>query len=386
MSLNNVAFVFPKFPVKSETFACLDVKSLLNNGVNIDVYSLRSSDDDKDSVLKERELENLFVCESGFINSFLAALRFINVFFYLIYISVTHEKSLKNVLRVIYHIPSSIYIWSKIKTNNYQCVHLFWGHTPSLVGLLICRYSPQINYTMFLGAYDLYLRMGISKLACNNAKIIFTHAKCNINTITENNDVEDEKVKVIYRGIDVRKVEDYQSDKIASSWVLSSRLIPSKRVDLAINHFKSVVNSDSSSTLHIFGDGSERAKLERLVSDLDITEHVKFYGHVSQERMFETMAQCEFALLLSQKTGECLPNAIKEAMSFQCKVLVSNTPGIKELIPNSLLGVVVEGDFDKLSPCMLSEVSPKLAKQHIHNHFNSDNSTKSYIECWKQLL
>ena len=51
MALNNIAFVFPKFPVKSETFACLDVKSLLNNGVNIDVYTLRSSGDDKESIL-----------------------------------------------------------------------------------------------------------------------------------------------------------------------------------------------------------------------------------------------------------------------------------------------------------------------------------------------
>ncbi|CAK3176089.1 putative Glycosyl transferase family 1 domain-containing protein [Vibrio crassostreae] len=385
MALNNIAFVFPKFPVKSETFACLDVKSLLNNGVNIDVYTLRSSGDDKESILKERKLEGLFVCEGGFKNSFLAIFKCINAFFYLLYVSVIYEKNFKNTLRVIYHIPASIYIWSEIKSNNYQCVHLFWGHTPSLVGVLISRYSPQINYTMFLGAYDLYLKMGISKLACNNAKIIFTHAKCNINTITENNGVEHEKVKVIYRGIDICKVEGYQSDKIPSSWVLSSRLIPSKRVDLAINHFKSVVSSDNSSTLHIFGDGSERTKLERLVSDLNLTEHVKFHGHVSQERMFETMAKCEFALLLSQKTGECLPNAIKEAMSLRCKVLVSNTPGIKELIPNSSLGVVVEGDFDKISPCMLSKVSPKLAKQHIHNHFDSDNSAKSYIECWKQL-
>ena len=54
------------------------------------------------------------------------------------------------------------------------------------------------------------------------------------------------------------------------------------------------------------------------------------------------MAESDIFLFLSSKAGERLPNVVKEAMLSGCICIVSNTPGIDELIEDGKTGFIID--------------------------------------------
>lgn len=100
--------------------------------------------------------------------------------------------------------------------------------------------------------------------------------------------------------------------------------------------------------LTVIGDGSERAELESLAQELELSEQVKFVGYKSQAEVREYLEQTDVFVLPSFAEG--LPVSLMEAMAAGVPVVTSQIAGVSELVDNGINGYLVPpGDVKSLS-------------------------------------
>ena len=384
-----------QFPAPSETFASSDIQSLNKLNPELSVYSLKSKHSDYNRMIKDRKLQNIsiFTCEVkenilGLIEIIKSPFLFISLLFWLI---KNDLKKTGHFIRCFALIPASFYILSQLKKEKPDVVHLFWGHYPSLVGFLVKRVLKNSKISMFLGAYDLEYNLNISKDLAKNADFIFTHAKANIPQLNKMN-IKTDKINVIHRGINIKDLSLVieNIDKKSNQIICAGRFLPDKGFDKVIDIFSKLHKNINSSNLVLVGYGSAQSDLEKQTIDLKIESNVTFTGYLSQNDVLKFMVESDIFLFLSSKAGERLPNVVKEAMLAGCICIVSNTPGIDELIEHGKTGFIIESNNYDLIPNLISSLDEikkeeirTNAKEFILKNFDVELSMKKYINIWE---
>ena len=390
-----ISYITMQFPAPSETFASSDIQSLNKLNPELSVYSLKSKHSDYNRMIKDRKLQNIsiFTCKVkenilGLIEIIKSPFLFISLLFWLI---KNDLKKTGHFIRCFALIPASFYILSQLKKEKPDVVHLFWGHYPSLVGFLVKRVLKNSKISMFLGAYDLEYNLNISKDLAKNADFIFTHAKANIPQLNKMN-IKTDKINVIHRGINIKDLSLVieNIDKKSNQIICAGRFLPDKGFDKVIDIFSKLHKNTNTSKLVLVGYGSAQSDLEKQTIDLKIESNVTFTGYLSQNDVLKFMVESDIFLFLSSKAGERLPNVVKEAMLAGCICIVSNTPGIDELIEHGKTGFIIESNNYDLIPNLISSLDEikkeeirTNAKEFILKNFDVELSMKKYINIWE---
>lgn len=391
-----VAYITSQFPVPSETFACNDVLTLKKMGVDVSVYTIRAKHHKLDELVKERLLSEVPIFPSTFLDylkGLVLCLLNIRLFVQLsLWVLRNDFRKVGHCIRMLMLLPVSFSIWSRVRCSNYDVVHLFWGHYPSVVGRLLSLTNKDIKLTMFLGAYDLDMKLGVSASLAESVDIVFTHAKANI-PLLRGMGIAEKKIRVVYRGVNIEKVETLDLNaKKKGLIVTGGRLITEKGYEEVLKRFSSLVSVDKSLKLIIFGDGPLKPKLERMADSLGINEYVKFLGHIDHDQVILELSVADLFVLMSTKKGECLPNVVKEAMLAQCVCFSTDTPGISELIVDADTGFIVDAGCLELR---LKEyfALPEEDKVRIRTDsnliilekFDVKFAMNKYVEIWSRL-
>lgn len=77
-----------------------------------------------------------------------------------------------------------------------------------------------------------------------------------------------------------------------------ARLHPGKRIDQLIRMMPAVIKAVPEANLHVYGRGPERAALEKLSNELELTGHVTFHGQINDVQ--RAMAQCQVTVSTSE--------------------------------------------------------------------------------------
>lgn len=389
-----------EFPSPSETFACGDIRALKELGADVSVYTLKPKHINHFKMLVQRKVSDIPVFNTGLLGSFLGIFyALIHPFLFLslaVWIIKEDCKNSSHCLKMLLLIPSAFYILMSLEKTKPDVVHLFWGHYPSIVGYLVNRRLPKTKLTMFLGAYDLEMSLGVSLSLSKNVEIIFTHASCNLSTLKKMG-FESDKIKVIYRGVDVaglerKKILNYKC-KTNLKMVTAGRLVPMKGFENVINIFSKCYLLNDSISLHIIGDGPDKSRLEKIVYEKGLSNSIEFTGFISQNELIEYMYNSSIFLFFSSKQGERLPNVVKEAMLTGCICIVSYTPGIDELITSEANGFIIndELDHDELAVKIISILSDnessvsEYARDKIINNFDVKKCMSKYLKNWSRL-
>lgn len=124
----------------------------------------------------------------------------------------------------------------------------------------------------------------------------------------------------------------------ASDWLCMGRLVEIKGVELAIRAF-CAADFERPTTLHIAGDGPQRASLEALASALGALSpqaRVVFHGTVTGQAKAQLLARCGFALFCSKtlENGrhEGLPISFLEAAGRGVIALCAAIPGLEDYV------------------------------------------------------
>ena len=150
-------------------------------------------------------------------------------------------------------------------------------------------------------------------------------------------------------------------------FVVVGRLVPVKRIDLAIKAFDLFFKNTGEGKLTILGDGPRRKSLEHMVRELKLESRVIFKGWHQDPQ--EILKYADVCLLTSQREGS--PNILVEAMHHGCQIVATNCPnGPSEILKNGKLGKLV----DSYEPELISQAMLDIVENPIDIRLLEDRS------------
>lgn len=183
-------------------------------------------------------------------------------------------------------------------------------------------------------------RKVINVMAAKSAKRIIAISQYVKKSVIENFNASPNKIEVIYNGVDVARF----SKKCMAAHdlvrlVFIGRLVQVKGVQVALQALKICLDRGMNISFIIVGDGSYKAQLETLASELEIDEHCRFAGMRT-----DVPAILEDADIFVHPCvwEEGFGIGIVEAMAAGKICICSNSGAIPEIITEGVNGYLVD--------------------------------------------
>lgn len=136
------------------------------------------------------------------------------------------------------------------------------------------------------------------------------------------------------------------SGKDGQTVLFAGRLTAQKRVGLLIEAMARLPEDlRAGTTLGIIGEGPQEAELRELARTLGV--RAKFEGRIPHAALLERLGRCTVYAQVSSHEGH--PKTVLEAMSAGAAVLVSDGPGLGEVVEPGQTGVRVAGHADVIA-------------------------------------
>lgn len=387
-----IAIVTMQFPTQREAFASNEIKKLSQKGIMIDTYSLRFKSNQFNILIKERILERISCSHFNMVTivQFIPLIfkRFREFLFLLRLIFKFHLLEFTELIKGLTLMPRHLQILDKLIKGNYNVVHLYWSHYPSIIGLAYKRFYPNRILTMSLAAYDLKMKYVGSQKLMPIADCVTTHSQVNVGKIDQIND-KYKRLEVIYRG-----VPDYiaYTSMPKEEFMVSSvgALIKAKGFQDVIRAYDIIKNAYPGYYLNIYGKGPYDSELRNLIDRLQVKD-ISFKGHLSHCKLMNEIGSSSIFVFMSH--DERLPNVVKEAIMNRCYCVVSKTVGIEELFAHPSESIVDIGDYKAAAQKVIEfiknpEKYDKIIEDnfdHIRRNFSLDKTTDKYIQMWNSL-
>jgi glycosyltransferase involved in cell wall biosynthesis len=147
-------------------------------------------------------------------------------------------------------------------------------------------------------------------------------------------------------------------------------------------------------TLRLAGEGCERARLERLASELGLSDRVEFLGELPPEAVPGFLASADLFVLPSFSEGR--PNALLEAMATGLPVVASAIGGVTELVDDGRTGQLFPPGEDSALAAILRLLlhdAPTRARLGAAAHLEIRRrqltwagAAEKYVTLYRQLL
>jgi len=163
-----------------------------------------------------------------------------------------------------------------------------------------------------------------------------------------------DRIRVIHPGVDTAL---YNPDPkvpraIPPAFLYVGRLKRYKGVEVAIRALAMARAQVPGLSLHVAGDGDDRARLVGLAERLGVSAGVKFHGRVSEAEKIRLFQSCWANVFPSPKEGWGI--TIMEAAACGTPSLASDSPGLRDSVRDGVTGVLVpHGDDAAMARRML---------------------------------
>jgi glycosyltransferase involved in cell wall biosynthesis len=158
------------------------------------------------------------------------------------------------------------------------------------------------------------------------------------------------------------------------------RLVSYKRVDVLIGAVKKVLEKEPRAKLVVVGEGPERSKLERLASEMGISDRTIFTGTLKDESAVAVFFNSSSIFVLpSPVEGEGI--VLKEAMAARLPVVVagSSASGASGLVKHGWNGILVKpGDPDQISQGILTLLTDPALREKMGKNGRSSVESNTW--------
>jgi len=204
------------------------------------------------------------------------------------------------------------------------------------------------------------------------------------------NGLDSKKIDVIYNvyqssdddalpDTDISSMSEYDGYKI----IFVGRLTGCKGIYFLLKSFEKIINDNVSAKLFLVGDGEEENKLKEYISELNIKQHVVFFGYRSNPQAFIRNAD----LLVLPSNEEGFGRVLLEAMDVGTPVIGTRIGGIPEIIEHGVNGFLVDyGDVDSLKQSIIAILKDESLRLKIIQGGYKTINTKFRVETYKEKL
>ena len=190
--------------------------------------------------------------------------------------------------------------------------------------------------------------------------------------------IPETKVKVIPNGIDPERFQPLDAKSARHQLglpeegaivVSAGYLIESKGHHLLIAAVAKLLERFPKLRLYVIGEGVYRTKLEELVREKQLKEHVFLVGDRPNQELSLWFSAADLSCLMSSREG--WPNAVSEALACGTPVLATRAGGIPEIITSSELGMFVEPNVDSIAAGLKQALTKSWNRKEIARHSRS---------------
>jgi glycosyltransferase involved in cell wall biosynthesis len=212
-----------------------------------------------------------------------------------------------------------------------------------------------------------------------------------------------EKFRVIPVGLDLRRFANpddaagarfrsrvgVAGDEVLLTYV--GRLVPIKRVDVALRAFARAREVGVAGRLAIVGDGECRPELERVTAELGLSDVVSFVGYMEDAAV--AAAGTDIAVLSSNNEGT--PVSLIEASAAGVPAAATAVGGVPDVVADGETGLLVNREDERALAEAIARLArePELrtrlgasARRHVLERFSSDRLVRDIEALYDELL
>lgn len=407
MTGRRIAYLFPLFPVINQTFTLAEVVWLKEHGYDIRLYSLLSRVDRSLQQAEARDLIDQTHYCPGYGSRelwapFLRGLRRNPAGVFGLFRSVwrawrqevpakhsgdapgPETFGLEDWLDVLYRgnkwfyllkswlmVPHALYLAEVFERDGIPHVHCNWATYPATVGMLIRQWS-GLPFSVTAHAYDIHMMPWMLPAKLEASGFFVTCAEYNRRYLRSMCSEEAaSRIVLSYHGTNLqrfrpgprREGDDFRV--VSVGWFKEY-----KGFHFVVEAVARLVAQGVNASLHLAGDGPQKAYLVEQAKRLGITERVVFHGYLDHDHLVSLYRDCDaFAMGSIEMTNfgrqDVIPNVIAEAMAVGLPIVSTRMGGISELVEDGVSGLMVpQRDPEALAEALgRIASSPELASQ-----------------------
>jgi glycosyltransferase involved in cell wall biosynthesis len=211
-----------------------------------------------------------------------------------------------NSIKIFHHLTYGNALWSVSSYGKKQ--FFIWGPTG---GTEIIPKDFSKHYALKGRLIEILRRFVVKSLAYNPG---FKNRCKHANLILSKTKVHKKSIPVKYRrkailftdvAVDDFEVENYTFEKESTiiKYIVVGRLDPWRGFDILIEAFVKAVKKDANIQLQIVGKGMDMHRLQNLIKNRDISNHIKMIGEVSMETYKQLMRESDVVVNPCLKEG-----------------------------------------------------------------------------------
>lgn len=207
-------------------------------------------------------------------------------------------------------------------------------------------------------------------------------------TICDFYGLSQERVPVIYNGIDISKCTPKRGYELSEP----VSLVHIGRFDIPKNHrglleaFALIRKQCPNCCLHLVGDGDLRPEIEALAEKLEISDAVVFHGMQSDVHPY--LEQADIFLLPSSYEG--MPMTIIEAMATALPIVASRVGGIPDMVEDGKSALLVPCDVQAVADACLKLLENRSLREQLGKaaledsaRFAASHMARCYCDIYK---
>jgi colanic acid/amylovoran biosynthesis glycosyltransferase len=388
-----VAYLTNQFPTPVEPYVAQEIQELRRFGVTVIPCSARHNPAPLDSALKILAAETLYLqrlrLKLLIYAAFLCLIKFPLLKDFYGRILWHGSEPLGRRLRALAHTWLGVYYALLIEESGVEQIHVHHGYFASWIAMVAARFL-GIEFSMTLHGSDLLLHAAYLDTKLKHCMFCITVSEFNRRHILKDHPaIPPHKVVLRRMGVDpvTNKLSASQPGHQNRNLILLAvgRLHPVKDHAFLVRACRQLKDRKVPFECVIAGEGPERARIERLICDLDLTAEVRLVGHLSRPQLGLCYEEADLVVLTSRSEG--IPLVLMEAMARGKTVLAPAITGIPELVLDGKTGLLYRSGSleDFVARVALFHDSrsdfgafAQAARQHVLQHFNRDKNLAAF--------
>ena len=207
-------------------------------------------------------------------------------------------------------------------------------------------------------------------------------------------EVERNKIVRIYNPLDTEEilrkseVRTRNSENEVPVFISVGTVFPQKGFDRLLHVHKRLLEVGFKHKIQILGDGYDFENIKKLQEELGVKETSTLYGFT--DNPYPIIKNADFYILSSRYEG--FPTVLFEAITLKKKIIATDVSGVREMLDNGKLGLIVDNSEDGIYEGMKKALqNPDIFQQYEEQlkdyemPFNLENSVNSIIKILDEL-
>ncbi|MFC0427936.1 glycosyltransferase [Chryseobacterium scophthalmum] len=204
------------------------------------------------------------------------------------------------------------------------------------------------------------------------------------------NEIQKQKIVKIYNPLDteeiVSKAEqnviNYEFDQKVSTFISVGTVFPQKGFDRLLKVHKKLLEQGFKHKILIVGDGYDFENIKKLKTELNVDETATMLGFT--DNPYPYFNKADFYILSSRYEG--FPTVLFEAITLKKKIIATEVSGVREMLNNGELGLIVEnseeGIYSGMKKALLDSQDFEKYTDKLKDYempFNLENSVQKIV-------